>query len=49
MRGRVGSIVICVSPRTSLMIDQRAKFVPRGMLAEFVSEAQCDPQALESA
>ena len=48
MRGRVGSIVICVSPLTSLMINQRAKFVPRGMLAEFVGEAQCDPQALES-
>ena len=30
------------------LIDQRAKFVPRGMLAEFVGEAQCDSQALES-
>jgi len=48
MRGREGSIVICVSPLTSLMIDQRAKFVPRGLLAEFVGETQCDPLALDS-
>ena len=41
-----GSIVICVSPLTSLMVDQKAKFVPRGMSAQFVGEAQCDPQAL---
>ena len=48
MRGREGSIVICVSPLTSLMFDQRAKFVPRGLLAEFVGETQCDPLALDS-
>ena len=48
MRGKEGSIVICVSPLTSLMVDQRAKFVPRGMSAQFVGEAQCDPQAVES-
>ena len=45
MRGKEGSIVICVSPLTSLMVDQKAKFVPR---AQFVGEAQCDPQAVES-
>ena len=48
MRGKERSIVLCVSPRTSLMVDQKAKFVPRGMSAQFVGEAQCDPQAVES-
>jgi bloom syndrome protein len=48
IRGKEGSIVVCVSPLTSLMLDQRAKFVPRGLLAEFVGEAQSDPQAIES-
>ena len=31
-----------------LMVDQKAKFVPRGMSAQFVGEVQCDPQAVES-
>ena len=48
MRGKERSIVICVSPLTSLMVDQKAMFVPRGMSAQFVGEARCDPQAVES-
>ena len=32
----------------SLMVNQKAKFVPRGMSAHFIDEAQCDPQAVES-
>jgi len=48
MRGGEGAIVICVSPLTLLMIDQRTKFAPRGLLAEFVGEMQCDPLALDS-
>ena len=34
--GKDGSIVICVSPLVSLMMDQKAKFVPMGIVAEFV-------------
>ena len=34
-----GSIVICVPPLTSLIVNQKAKFV---------GEAQCDPQVVES-
>ena len=48
MRGKERLIGICVSALTSLMVDQKAKFVPRGMSAQFVGEAQCDPQAVES-
>ena len=33
---------MCISPLTSLMIDQRAKFSPRGLRVEFVGEAQTD-------
>ena len=31
-----------------MKVDQKAKFVPRGMSAQFVDEAQCDPQVVES-
>ena len=43
---RKGSIVVCVSPLTSLMIDQRSKFEPLGMSVEFVDEAQTDEEAV---
>ena len=33
---------------TLLKVDQKAKFVPRGMSAQFVDEAQCDPRAMVS-
>lgn len=45
LRQVTGSIVICVSPLVSLMMDQKAKFTPRGLVAEFVGEAQTDHQA----
>ena len=35
-----GSIVVCVSPLTSLMMDQKAKFSPKGIITEFVGEEQ---------
>ena len=35
------SIVLCVSPLTSLMIDQREKFTAIGLTAEFVGGPQC--------
>lgn len=40
--GTTGNIVVCVSPLTSLMLDQQSKFVPRGLQAEFVGEMQTD-------
>ena len=42
------SIVLVVSPLTSLMLDQRAKFSPRGLRVEFVRELQSDPQVLQN-
>ena len=33
---KTGSIVVCISPLTSLMLDQRDKYSPRGLAAEFV-------------
>ena len=44
--GRKGSIVVCVNPLTSLMIDQRSKFEPLGMSVKFVDEAQEDQEAV---
>ena len=41
-------LLLCASPLISLKVDQKAKFVPRGMSAQFVDEAQCDPRAVES-
>ena len=46
LRGATGSIVICVSPLTSLLLDQRSKFSPRGLSVEFVGEAQESSEAL---
>ena len=43
--GNKGSIVVCISPLTSIMMDQRAKFAPLGLSTEFVGEAQEDPTA----
>ena len=40
--GRQGSLAVVVSPLTSLMMDQRQKFVPKGLRVEFVGEAQKD-------
>ena len=42
-----GSIVVCVSPLTSLMMDQKAKFSPKGIVTEFVGEEQTDDSAIE--
>lgn len=46
--GTSGSIVVCISPLTSLMLDQRAKYSPRGLLVEFVSDEQshCDKEGI---
>ena len=41
--GTTGSLVVCISPLTSIMMDQQQKFVLKGIKAEFVGNAQMDP------
>ena len=45
LSGTSGSIVVCVSPLTSIMMDQRAKFTPMNLCTEFVGEQQTDRSA----
>ena len=40
--------MVCITPLTSLMMDQKSKFTPRGITAEFVGECQSDRFAIES-
>ena len=44
--GRNGSIVLCVSPLTSLMMEQRSKYTTQGVCSEFVGELQQDIEAM---
>lgn len=37
------SIVLCVSPLTSIMLDQFEKFSSRGLAVGYVGEGQLDP------
>ena len=46
LQDRRGSIAVCVSPLTSLMIDQRSKFARLGISTEFVGELQADEEAV---
>ena len=39
------SIVVCVCPLSSIMMDQKAKFAAKGISAEFVGEAQLEEAA----
>ena len=48
LRERRGSIVICVSPLTSLMMEQKSKFTPRGLMVDFVGEMQHDLKSIEN-
>ena len=41
------SIVVCVSPLTSLMMDQRAKYAPRGLAIEMIGETQQDVDVMQ--
>ena len=41
------SVALIVSPLASLMIDQKARFLPRGISAEFLGEIQNDAGALQ--
>jgi len=43
--GCAGSIVVVISPLTTIMMDQTAKFSPRGLATDFVGEAQMDSEA----
>ena len=40
--GESDNIVICISPLTAIMIDQKEKFKAKGIIAGFVGEAQTD-------
>ena len=40
--GHKGSIAVCISPLTALMMDQRDKFTRRGITTDFVGETQTD-------
>ena len=46
--GTHGSIVVCVTPLTAVMLDQKAKFTYRGLKAEFVREAQDNPGSIKA-
>ena len=43
--GVKGSVAVCTSPLTAIMIEQIAKFNYLGITAEFVSEGQSDAGA----
>uniref|UniRef100_A0A1X7VKG1 Helicase ATP-binding domain-containing protein n=1 Tax=Amphimedon queenslandica TaxID=400682 RepID=A0A1X7VKG1_AMPQE len=47
-KGQEGSIVICISPLVSLMMDQKSKFTHQGIKAVFVGEEQTDEDAIRS-
>ena len=40
-------IALIVSPLASLMVDQKARFLPRGISAEYLGEMQYDVHALQ--
>ena len=46
--GVQGSIVLCISPLTSLMLEQREKYSTKGICCEFVGELQQDIEAIAS-
>ena len=39
--------MVCISPLTSLMIDQHAKYTPSGLITEFVAKVKCDEKAIK--
>ena len=46
IHSRSGSIVLCISPLTSLMMEQRTKFTMLGLRCEFVGELQQDLESI---
>lgn len=45
--GITGSIVVCISPLTSLMVDQQKKFSALGLKTEYVGIAQHSKEVKE--
>ena len=43
--GTTGSIAVCISPLTAIMVEQTTKFNNLGVVTEFVGEAQTNPDA----
>ena len=41
------SVSLIVSLLSSLMVDQKARFLPKGITAEFLGEAQHNPDAFQ--
>ena len=37
---------MCISPVTSIMMDQTSKYSPKGLSTEFVGEAQTDSDVI---
>ena len=37
--------MVCISPLTAIMVEQKAKFVAAGINTDFVGKAQKDPAA----
>ena len=42
------SVAVIVSPLASLMVDQKAKFLPRGIGPEFLGEIQHDTVSVQN-
>ena len=47
LRGRKGSIVVCVSPLVALMVEQQEKLRSRGLRAEFVEDELSDAKGVQ--
>ena len=45
--GCTGSICVCISPLTALMMDQQSKFASLGLLVEYVGESQNDKSVIQ--
>ena len=46
--GCEGSIVIVITPLIALMVDQKQNLIQMGISVEFVGEAQCSEEAVQS-
>lgn len=46
IRGRNSSIVVVLSPLVALMVEQKKRFLPIGINAEFLGELQTDEEAV---
>lgn len=48
LTGSDSSIVVCISPLTSLIMDQKSKFLAKNIRTEYVGETQTDTAAITS-